>query len=174
MAAADKCTSIAGHFDGHGSAPVRYEVHRPMQHDQGFTGSHWMLPSGDYSLRIAPSAARATINLTMMQHELTLLAVLMAIAMRRYYTARIARWRRFVAFIKTTKHHLWMSTRSDIIKGTHQLRLRLFRTFHCEKELQLKCWPPNNNKSMTYQTNEQHLIIFPEYFVGVVELAIYC
>ena len=25
---------------------------------------------------------------------------------------------------------------------------------------------------MTYQTNEKHLTIFPEYFVGVVELAL--
>ena len=82
---------------------------------------------------------RATINLTMMQHALTLLAVLMAIAMRRYYTARINQWRRFVAFIKGTKCHHRTSTRSDIIKGTSQIRL--FRTFHHEKELQLTCWP---------------------------------
>ncbi len=33
---------------------------------------------------------------------------------------------------------------------------------------------PNNNRGMTYQTNEKHLTIFPEYFIGVVELAIYC
>jgi hypothetical protein len=31
---------------------------------------------------------------------------------------------------------------------------------------------PNNNGVMTYQTNEKHLTIFPEYFVGVVKLAI--
>jgi hypothetical protein len=65
------------------------EAHRPMQHDRGFTGSHWTPPSGNYLLRITPSAARAAINSTMMQHVLTLLAVLMAIAMRWYYTARI-------------------------------------------------------------------------------------
>jgi len=41
-------TSIAGHFDGHGSAPVRYNAHHPMQQDQGFTGSHWTLPSGNH------------------------------------------------------------------------------------------------------------------------------
>ena len=76
-----------GHFDGHGGAPVRYGVHRPMQIDQGFTGSHWTPPSGKYSLRIAPAAARETINTTIMQHVPTLLAVSMAIAMRRYYTA---------------------------------------------------------------------------------------
>jgi predicted outer membrane lipoprotein len=54
-----------------------------MQHAQGFTGSHWMPPLGDYLLRIALAAARAIINTIMMQHVPTLLAVLMAIAMRR-------------------------------------------------------------------------------------------
>jgi len=39
-AAANECTSVAGHFDGHGGAPVQYEGHHPMQHYQGFTGSH--------------------------------------------------------------------------------------------------------------------------------------
>ena len=39
-----KQTSVAGHFDGHGGAPVQYGVHRLMQHDQGFTGSHWTPP----------------------------------------------------------------------------------------------------------------------------------
>jgi hypothetical protein len=82
---ANKCISVAGHFDGHGGAPVQYEAHFPMQHDQGFIGSHWTPPSGDYSLRIAPSATRVAINSTMMQHVPTLLAVLMAIAMRWYY-----------------------------------------------------------------------------------------
>jgi hypothetical protein len=60
-----------------------------MQHDQSFKGSHWTPPLGDYSLRIAPTAARALINTTIMQHVPTLLAVLMAITMRQYYTARI-------------------------------------------------------------------------------------
>ena len=113
-AAANKCTSVAGHFDGHGGAPVRYGAHLPMQHDQGFTKSHWMPPSGNYSLHFTQAAARATINSMMMQHVPTLLAVLMAIAMRRYYNARIAQWRRFMAFIKATKRHHRTSARSDI------------------------------------------------------------
>ncbi len=112
----NECTSVAGHFDGHGGVPVRYEAHRLMQHDQGFTGSHWTPPSGDYSLRIAPSAARAAINSTMMQHVPTLLAVSMAIAMWQYYTARIARWRRFLAFIEATIRHHPVSTCSNSIK----------------------------------------------------------
>ena len=76
---------------------------RPMQHNQGFTGSHWTPSSGDYSLRITLAASRAIINTTMMQHVPTLLAILMAIAMRRYFTVRIARWRSCAAFIKATK-----------------------------------------------------------------------
>ena len=111
----------------------------PMQHDQGFTGSHWTPPLGDYSLRIAPAAARATANEMTIQHVPTLLAISMAVAMRWYNTAHISRWRRFVAFTKATKCHHWASTRSDIIKGTHQRRL--FWLFHCEKGLQLTCWP---------------------------------
>ena len=31
---------------------------------------------------------------------------------------------------------------------------------------------PNNDGGMTYQTDKKHLNIFPEYFVGVVKLAI--
>jgi len=47
-----------------------------------------------YSLRIAPAAIRASINTTIMQHVPTLLAVSMAITMQRYYTVRIAQWKR--------------------------------------------------------------------------------
>jgi hypothetical protein len=54
------CSSDIGHFDGHGGLPVQYKAHRPMQHVQGYSGSHWMPPSGNYLLRIAPAAARAT------------------------------------------------------------------------------------------------------------------
>ena len=53
--------------------------------------------------------------------------------------ARIDRLRRFVAFNRATKRHHRTSTCSDIIKGTRQLRL--FWTYHREKELQLTCWP---------------------------------
>jgi hypothetical protein len=56
----NKCTLSASHFDGHGSAPEQYRWHHPMQHVQGYSGSYWTLPSGNYLLRIAPVAARAT------------------------------------------------------------------------------------------------------------------
>jgi hypothetical protein len=60
--ATNKCTSIAGHFDGHMDTLKQYTQHCPMQHVHGYTKSHWTPPSGDYSLRIAPAAARATAN----------------------------------------------------------------------------------------------------------------
>ena len=76
---------------------------------------------------------------TMMYYVPTLLAILMVIAMRRYYTARIAQWRRSRALIKATKHHHWASTRSDSINRTCQCWL--FLQFHREKGLELTCWP---------------------------------
>jgi len=48
-----------------------------------------MLLLGDYSLRIAPAAAMATINKMTMQNTPTLLAISMTIAMRWYDTKRI-------------------------------------------------------------------------------------
>ncbi len=52
-----KCRRIAGDFAGYGDAAVRHGAHRPMEHIQGFTRSHWMLPSGECLRRIAPAAA---------------------------------------------------------------------------------------------------------------------
>jgi hypothetical protein len=81
-----------------------------------------MPPSGDYSLSIAPTAARATENKTMMLYVSTLLTILMTVAVRWYYTTRIARWGKSMAFIKATKHRHRVSTHSDFIKGTSQCR----------------------------------------------------
>ena len=57
---------------------------------------------GDYLLSITPTAAMATENKTMMQYVSTLLTITMAVAVRRYYTARIAQWGRPMAFVKAT------------------------------------------------------------------------
>jgi len=83
LAVTSECASVAGPFDGHAEALKQSTWHCPMQHAQGYSGSHWKPPPGDYSLRIAPAAARVIINKTTMQNTPTLLAVLMAIAMRR-------------------------------------------------------------------------------------------
>jgi hypothetical protein len=53
-----------GHFDGHVSALEQYRRHLPMRHVQGYPGSHWTLPSGNYSLCIAPATAGATAKKT--------------------------------------------------------------------------------------------------------------
>jgi hypothetical protein len=58
--AANKCTSSDGCFDGQGGAPEQYRQHHPMRHVQGYSGSLWTPALGDYLLRIAPAAARAT------------------------------------------------------------------------------------------------------------------
>ena len=44
-------------------------------------------------------------------------AVLMAMAMRRYVTARITRWRRSRASLEATGHRHWASIMSNNIKG---------------------------------------------------------
>ena len=130
----NKCTSVAGHFNGHGCDMEHIAQCSMTRASPEITGRC----PGDCSLHVAPEAARATINTTMMQHITTLLANLKAIVMRRHYTAHIARWRRFGAFIKATKHCHRVSTRSDITNRTHQRRLIL--SSHHEKGLQLTCW----------------------------------
>jgi hypothetical protein len=74
----------------------------PDGHVQGYSGSHWMPPLGDYLLCIAPAAAVATVNKTTMKNATTLLVILMATAVRRYNTAHNARWRRFRDSLETT------------------------------------------------------------------------
>ena len=51
-----KCRQITGNFDCHAYAAVRRGAHRPIEHIQGFTWSHWMLPSGECLRRITPAA----------------------------------------------------------------------------------------------------------------------
>jgi hypothetical protein len=52
-----KCRQIDDDLDGHSKTAVQRRAHRPMKHIQGFTQSHWMLPSGECLRRIAPTAA---------------------------------------------------------------------------------------------------------------------
>jgi hypothetical protein len=87
----NKCTSSAGRFDGHSSAPEQYRWHPPMRHVQGYSGSHWMLPWGNYLLHITPAAARATANKTTTKNVPKKQAILMAAVVHRYNTVCIAR-----------------------------------------------------------------------------------
>jgi hypothetical protein len=99
----NKCTSVVGHFDGHGGAPEQYRRHCLMRHVQGYLGSHWMLPLGNYLLRIAPAATSKTANKTTTKNGPILLAILMAPVLRRYNTAHIAQWRRSRALVEATE-----------------------------------------------------------------------
>jgi hypothetical protein len=56
----NKCTSVAACFEDLVDAPERYRQHCPMRHVQGYSESHWTPALGNYLLRIAPAAARAT------------------------------------------------------------------------------------------------------------------
>jgi len=52
-----KCRQIDDDFDDHADAAVQRGAHRPTEHIQGFTRSHWMPPSGKCLRHIAPTAA---------------------------------------------------------------------------------------------------------------------
>jgi hypothetical protein len=67
LAMANKCTSVVGHFNGHGSAPGQHRRHCLMRHVQGYLGSHWTPPSSNYLLKITPAATRATGKQTTMK-----------------------------------------------------------------------------------------------------------
>jgi hypothetical protein len=52
-----KCWQIDANFDHHADAAVRCQTYRLMKHNQGFTRSQWIPPSGECSHRIAAAAA---------------------------------------------------------------------------------------------------------------------
>jgi hypothetical protein len=58
-----------------------------MQNVQGYIRSQWLPSLGDYSLYIALEAARVAGKPTTMKNTPSLLAILMAVAVRRYNTA---------------------------------------------------------------------------------------
>ena len=115
-------------FDGHRGAPEQYRRHRSMRHVQGYSGSHWTPASGDYLLHIAPASARATINKTTIKQYTHFAGHL---AMQRYNTTRIARWRGSRASLEATGCHHWASTCSN----SHQsdMPTPVFSdVFHCQ------------------------------------------
>jgi hypothetical protein len=165
----NECTSATGHFNSHGHVTVQYRWHRPMHHVQGYIGSHWTPPSGDYSLRIVPAAGRATANKTKMQNVSTLLTISMAMGVRRYYIACTAQWRRSMAFIKATKRRHWVSTCSNSINWTH-LPL-IVGVYFIVKLLKKSSSCPKTIGGVTHQTDEKPSNNMSEYFVGVVNIA---
>ena len=112
-----------------------------------------------------------TINTMTMQNVPSVLAVSMALVMRRYYTAHIAWWRRFVAFIKATKRRHWASTRSNSIQPDMQMPVDSF--ISSWKKAPVDMLAPTKNRSVTYQTDGNHISKTIGYLVGVVKLAWY-
>jgi hypothetical protein len=85
-------------------------------------------------------------------------AVLMAMAMRRHVTARIAQWRRSRASLEATGRCHQASIMSDNINQTW-LR-QFFLCFHCQnrrKRSRVDAKIPVFNRGMTYQTKEKGL-----------------
>jgi len=126
---------------------------------------------GDYPLRIAPAAARETTNKTKIQNVSTLLTISMAMSVRWYYTARIPRWRRSRAFIKTTKRRHRASTHSDTINRTHLPTI--LGVYFIIKMLKKGLSCPYNNRGMTHQSDEKHQHNMKKFFVVVDKLALY-
>jgi hypothetical protein len=115
-----KCNSIIGHFDGQGSAPGQYRQHFLMQHVQGYIGSHWM-PHWAATYSVLPwRLPWQQANKQQSTNTPTLLAVSMAMAMRRYVTTHITQWRRSRASLEATGRRHRASIMSDNIKGTWQ------------------------------------------------------
>ncbi len=93
------CSTAVGHFDGHGGLLVGYKAHRPMQHVQGYSGSHWTPALGDYALRIAPAAIRATGKQTTI-NKYTYKAVISRLDM---YRTNVLMYRTMVLLAHLTK-----------------------------------------------------------------------
>ena len=161
-----------GHFDGHGGAPMQYGAHCQMQHDQGFTRSHWTPPSGNYLLRITPAATRATIKTSIMQ-KCTHFA-------GRFDGHRVAPVL-YRAHRPMEEVHGFHGSHYTPPPGKHSLRYYK-RDMPTPVVLDISSWKrarvdmlaPNNNRGMTYQTDEKHLNNMSEYFVGVVNTAFNC
>jgi hypothetical protein len=92
-------------------------------------------------------------------------AVLMAMAMRRYITARIPRWRRPRASLEATGRHHRESIMSNNIYRTWLHRF--FLCFHLQNRRK-RSWvdakTPVFNKGMTYQSKQK----------GLTKVSIYC
>ena len=74
-----------------------------------------------------------------------------------------------MAFIKATKRHHRTSTRSDITQS--DMPNPVVSDISSRKRALVDMLAPNNKRGMTYQTDEEHLTIFPEYFVWAVIIA---
>jgi hypothetical protein len=76
-----------------------------------------------------------------------------------------------MAFLKATERCHRASTHSD--RHQSDMPTPTLGVYFIVKLLKKGSSCPNNNKGVTCQTDEKHLNNMAEYFVGLVELAIY-
>jgi hypothetical protein len=88
-------------------------------------------------------------------------AVLMAMAMRRYVTTHITQWRKSRASLEATGHHHWASIMSNSINWTWLRRFFYVFIFHHQnrrKRSWVNAKTPVFNKGMTYQSKQKGLM----------------
>jgi hypothetical protein len=144
-----ECTSSVSRFDGHGGAPEQYRRHRPMQ--------HWMLPLGDYLLRIALAAARATANKTTIKKWANFAG---------HFDGRGGAPVQYRAHcpieeVQGFGRRHWMLP-SGKYCGQYMLLVMhmlvfIFSSSTCKKRSQVDAKAPVFNRAMTYQTKEKGL-----------------
>ncbi len=92
-------------------------------------------------------------------------AVLIAMVMRRYVTARIAQWRRSRASLEATGHRHWASIMSDNINRTWLWWFfSMFSSSNRRKRSRVDAKTPVFNRGMTYQSKQK----------GLTKVSIYC
>ncbi len=112
----NECTSSAGRFDGHGDTDGIAQCGMTRATPEATGCRHRATSRSILPQRLPGQHA----NKQQSTNTPTKLVVSMAIAMRRYDTARITRWRRTRASLEATGCHHRASTCSDSIKGTCQ------------------------------------------------------
>ncbi len=139
-------------FDARVHALAQQRRYRPIEGVQGFTRSHWTLPSGEYSGRIASDGQRVRMPLKKYKKVPYLSAVSLALSVRRYVTKRIAQRRGSRAIPEATGRRLRASVAADICN--RPVFFRFFWSFFIVGRL--KRWL-RNNRGMTYQTDRKLL-----------------
>jgi hypothetical protein len=84
------CTLSAIRYDGHGGLPVQYKAHCPMQHVQGYSGATGCRHQATTHSLLPQRLPGQQANKQQSTNTPTKLAVLIAMAMRRYITMHIA------------------------------------------------------------------------------------
>jgi hypothetical protein len=114
----NECTSSDGHFDGHGGGQCNTKriTQCNMSRATPEATGHQHRATTCSVLPQQPPGQRA--NKQQSTNTPTKLAILMAMAMRRYVTACIAQWRRSRASLEATGRHHQASIMSDNINRT--------------------------------------------------------